>query len=153
MFTNRKGSLVLTVLFLILSLALMAARLPDAEQGGRSLTATLTGEAEVPGPGDPDGSGTAMVTLNPGQGTVCWQISVSNITLPAIGAHIHIGGVADAGPVVVPLSSPDESGTSSGCISADRDLILDIIRNVDQYYVNVHTVEYPAGAVRGQLVK
>src|SRR5688572_17775666 len=39
-----------------------------AADGGRPFTATLTGAAEVPGPGDPDGSGTATLRFNPGLG-------------------------------------------------------------------------------------
>src|SRR5687768_10885495 len=82
--------------------------------GGRPFTVELTGAAERPGPGDPDGWGTATFTLNQGQGTIKFEITVANITLPAIGAHIHIAPVTDAGPVVVPLTPPDETGHSSG---------------------------------------
>ena len=39
-----------------------------ADEGGRPFTVSLTGSAEVPGPGDPNGSGTAHLRLNPGQG-------------------------------------------------------------------------------------
>lgn len=136
---------LLLVALTVLALASVAA------DGGRRFTTELTGAAEVPGPGDPDGSGTAMLRLNPGQGEVCFELSVSNIGLPATGAHIHVGTADVAGPVVVPLIAPDESGTSSGCVSADRDLILAIIQNPEGYYVNVHSTEFPAGAVRGQL--
>lgn len=123
-----------------------------ADDGGRPFTTTLTGAAEIPGPGDPDGSGTASLTLNPGQEEVCFELSVSNITLPTTGAHIHVGTATQFGPVVVGLTPPGTSGTSSGCVSADRDLILAIIKNPENYYVNVHTVPlYAAGAVRGQL--
>jgi hypothetical protein len=122
-----------------------------ADNGGRPFYTELTGAAEVPGPGDPDGSGTASLTLNPGQGEVCFELSVENIVLPATGAHIHIGTADVAGPVVVPLTPPDSSGTSSGCVSASRELILSIIQNPEGYYVNVHNSVYPAGAVRGQL--
>jgi hypothetical protein len=121
--------------------------------GGRPFTTTLTGAAEVPGPGDPDGSGQASLTLNPGQGEVCFEISVSNITLPAIGAHIHIGSATVAGPVVVGLTPPDASGTSSGCVAASQDLLIAILQNPENYYVNVHTTDFPAGAIRGQLSK
>ncbi len=42
-------------------------------------------------------------------------------------------------------------GMLSGCVSADPVLIGQIIANPAGYYVNVHTTEFPAGAVRGQL--
>jgi hypothetical protein len=126
--------------------------------GGRPFATSLTGEAEVtaagvPNQGDLDGSGTANITLNQGQGEVCFELNVADITLPAIGAHIHVGASTTTGPVVVGLTPPDASGTSSGCVSADPDLIKAIRQNPEGYYVNVHTTDYPAGAVRGQLSK
>ena len=153
MFPMRKRTLLLTMAVLILSLTLIAARLPAAEQGGRRFTAYLSGAAEVPGPGDEDGSGRAVISLNPGKEMICWTITVSDITLPATGAHIHYGGAGVAGPVVVALSPPDESGMSNGCTSVPRETVLEIMHAMDQYYVNVHTSDYPAGAVRGQLGK
>lgn len=120
--------------------------------GGRPLAAELTGAAEVPGPGDPDGTGSAWVTLNQGQGEVCFELAVSAILLPATGAHIHSGTADVAGPVVVPLTAPDASGMSSGCTDADADLIKAIRQNPASYYVNVHNSDFPGGAVRGQLV-
>lgn len=125
----------------------------QAAAGGRPLATNLTGAAEVPGPGDPDGTGSAHLTLNQGQGEVCFHIEVQDIMLPATGAHIHVGAVDEAGPVVVPLIPPDESGSSSGCVEADKDLIKDIRQNPENYYVNVHTTDFPPGAVRGQLTK
>ena len=122
-----------------------------AKGGGQVLTTTLTGAAEVPGPGDPDGRGTATIRLNQGQGTVCFYVTVSNITLPATGAHIHVGASNVAGPVVVGLTPPDATGTSAGCVSASRELIAAIRKNPSSYYVNIHTTDYPAGAIRGQL--
>jgi hypothetical protein len=123
----------------------------SALAGGRPLAATLSGANEVPGPGDPDGTGTAQITLNQGQGMVCWTIHVEDITLPAAAAHIHSGPADVAGPVVVTLSPPDAAGDASGCVSVDRSLIKAIRKNPSQYYVNVHTSDFPAGAVRGQL--
>jgi hypothetical protein len=122
-----------------------------AADGGRPLATTMTGAAEVPGPGDPDGSGTASITLNPGQGQVCFELTVSAIAT-ATAAHIHVGPAGVAGPVVVGLAPPT-SGTSSGCVSADPELIKAIIQNPEEYYVNVHNADFPAGAVRGQLSK
>ena len=144
----------ISILHLVLIMLTVLALASIAADGGRKFTITLTGAAEVPGPGDPDGSGTAVLRLNPGQEEVCFEITVSNITLPATGAHIHVGTATEFGPVVVGLIPPDADGTSSGCVSASRELILAILQNPENYYVNVHTLPlYGAGAIRGQLSK
>ncbi len=121
------------------------------QEGGRPFTVQMTGAAERPGPGDPDGSGTAKFMLNPGQGRVCFELTVENID-PATAAHIHVAPVTDPGPVVVGLTAPTD-GDSAGCVDADRELIKAIIQNPGNYYVNVHNAAFPAGAVRGQLAK
>ena len=122
------------------------------DNGARSLSTKLTGAAEAPGPADPDGTGTAKIRLRPNQGEVCFDITVSNIVLPGTGAHIHQAPVGEPGPIVVPLTPPDASGTSSGCVSdVDPNLIRAIIQNPENYYVNVHNEEFPSGAIRGQL--
>ena len=120
-----------------------------ASATGAPLSTSLTGAAEVPGPGDPDGSGSAVLRLNRGQGEICYELTVSGIA-PATAAHIHVGTVDVAGPVVVPLAPPS-TGSSSACAVVDRDLIKAIIQDPENYYVNVHNAEFPAGAVRGQL--
>ena len=125
--------------------------LDDAEQGGRRLATPMTGAEEAPGPGDPDGSGNAVFTLNHGQGQICFELTVSNID-PATAAHIHEAPPGVPGPVVVPLTPPT-SGSSTGCVSVERDLIKGIIQDPDEYYVNVHNAAFPAGAVRGQLAR
>jgi hypothetical protein len=125
-----------------------------ADPGGRPLSATLTGAAEAPGPGDPDGSGVATITVNPGQEEICWAITVEDITLPATAAHIHVAPPGLPGPIVVGLSAPDASGSSSGCTPVERELAKDILKNPEDYYVNVHTLPlFGAGAIRGQLSK
>ena len=145
------GLALAALLSLALAGAASAARMGDASVGGRPLSTTLTGAAEVPGPGDPDGSGTAALTVNPGRGEICYELSAENITLPADAAHIHVGPADDFGPVVVGLSPPNQSGFSSGCVEVSSDLALAIVQNPENYYVNVHTSDFPAGAVRGQL--
>ena len=79
-------------------------------------------------------------------GAVC-----ENVTLPTAAAHIHKGAAGVNGPVVVPLNAPGADGTSSGCATAAAPLIADILANPAGYYVNVHTKEHPAGAIRAQL--
>lgn len=121
-----------------------------AQTGGRPLTATLTGGAEAPGPGDLDGRGTARVTVNRGTGKICYTLRVSGIAT-ATAAHIHEAPVGTAGPVVKPLITPT-AGSSSGCVT-DRNLAVDLLKKPGDYYVNVHNAAYPGGAVRGQLGK
>jgi hypothetical protein len=155
------GALFLAVLVaLALAGPAWAAKIGGADQGGRPFSTVLTGEAEVnavgvPNQGDLDGSGTATITVNPGQEEVCWEINAAGIELPATAAHIHVGAAGVAGPVVVTLSAPDASGFSSGCTTVDvnRDLAKAILKNPEDYYVNVHTSVFPAGAIRGQLSK
>ena len=87
----------------------------SAADGGRPFATTLSGAAEVPGRGDPDGSGTATLTVNPGRGEICFTLTVAGVA-PSTAAHIHVGAAGVAGPVVVPLVPPT-SGTSSACAS------------------------------------
>src|SRR5262249_31092041 len=70
---------------------------------------------------------------------------------PAAAAHLHSGAAGVAGPVVVPFATPNASGTSSGCAPANRALVEKILKTPASYYVNVHTAEFPGGAIRGQL--
>ena len=74
---------------LLFAALLAVAVVAQAGNGGRRFTVPLTGAEEFPGPGDPDGTGLAVLKLNPGTQQVCFQILVSDITLPATLAHIH----------------------------------------------------------------
>jgi hypothetical protein len=53
--------------------------------------------------GDPDGTGTATLRINPGTGEVCWTIEVADV-YPILMAHIHIVTSTTAGPIVVNLN-------------------------------------------------
>ncbi len=120
-----------------------------ADEGGRPLSAGLTGAAEVPGPGDPDGTGSASLRVNPGLTEICYTLTVTNVD-GVTAAHIHQAPVGSPGPVVVPLVAP-VGGSSTACATVSRDLALAILTDPGAYYVNVHSSAHPAGAVRGQL--
>jgi hypothetical protein len=140
-----------------LTLALIAFTSMKFNTGGNrkeesSISATLTGAAEIPGPGDPDGMGSFNATINQGQGSITYELTVSGID-PATAAHIHIGDPTVAGAVVVTLEAPTD-GSSSGTITGiDPAIIKAIRKNPENYYVNVHNATYPAGAIRGQLYR
>jgi hypothetical protein len=97
--------------------------------------------------------GTATLTVNTTTGQVCYRVSVAHLA-PVLAAHIHAGAAGVNGPIVVPLFgySPPKTWTLfTGCVRAARPLLAAILRDPAAYYVNVHTTQYPAGAIRGQL--
>jgi CHRD domain len=118
--------------------------------GGTAFTVNLVGETESPA-GDPVGTGTATVRMRRGQGQVCFSLRAQNITLPSVGAHIHRGAAGANGGIVVQFRAPGQNGQSSGCTTAARSLVAQILGSPEGYYVNVHTTDFPAGAIRGQL--
>jgi hypothetical protein len=52
---------------------------------------------------------------------------------------------------VVTLRTPPQFGSDAGCYEVEQDLIDAIGENSSDYYINIHTEAYPAGAIRGQL--
>lgn len=123
----------------------------SAMAGGRPISVDLTGAAEAPGPGDPDGSGTASFTFNAGTGEVCFEYSVTGVA-PLTAAHIHVAPAGSPGPVVIPMLPSSPTG-GSGCVTADRSLIVAILMDPSAYYFNVHNSEFQPGALRGQLTR
>jgi hypothetical protein len=127
-----------------------ARRLADAPAGGVPFVVALDGEQEV-GPGDPDATGLSTVTINPGRGLACYELE-HDLSPDPFGWHIHVGPAGVDGPIVVNFfTQPGAVVPDSGCVDIDRDLALDIIRNPEGYYLNLHNEPFPAGAIRGQL--
>jgi hypothetical protein len=130
-----------------------ATSVQRSAEAATRLLATLTGSAEVPGPGDPDGTGTATVNLDATGGRVCYDVSVQKIDRPTQG-HIHEGETGASGSPVVTFPSLPTSGDgmASACVeNVDRSLMSRIASNPERFYVNVHSGPSPNGAVRGQL--
>ena len=147
-----------TLLTAVVPAALLsaAANAQPAAEGGRKFSVELTGEAEVnaagvPNQGDLDGTGSASVTINPGQERLCYAIDVAGIAAPTRG-HIHRAPAGANGPIVVTFFEAAAVDLEA-CVPITRQLALDIIRDPDSFYVNVHNADFPAGALRGQLSK
>jgi len=114
------------------------------------LNVSMTGIQEVPGPGDADGNGTAEIRVTASDGQVCWDLYSRGIDA-ATAAHIHRGAAGTAGPPVATLTAPDAAGRSQGCAPVDAMVAREMALRSHEYYLNVHTGAYPAGAIRGQL--
>jgi CHRD domain len=149
---------LLVVGALICALALVAGVVLVSGAGAASArrVASLVGEEEVPGPGDDNGRGRAVVNLNVRKRRVCFDLSWRRIGAPT-AAHIHPGRKGEMGdPVVVffqeatPL--PSSIRGVQGCArGVERALIRDIREHPRRFYVNIHNEAFPAGAIRGQL--
>jgi hypothetical protein len=142
---------------ILLAVAALAAALVLATPAGaavKRLEANMNGAQEAPAAGDTDGSGTARLRLNRAKKTVCFTIKVKNIG-DVLAAHIHRGGKGVAGGIEVDLIGQPKSGTRfTGCErGVARSLIRDILEHPRRFYVNVHTMAFQGGAIRGQLHK
>lgn len=118
------------------------------------LVAFMTGAAERPGPGDPDGVGRAVITINDANNQLCLQLQFFNVTLPTTGLHIHFAPPEAPGPIVVPFANPTTNQFTQ-CVTVENEALLDnIAANPQQYYINLHTLPgFGPGAIRGQLQK
>jgi hypothetical protein len=146
---NGRRLPLLAVIAGLVSILAMAGTVMAAET---TLTATLAGVTEGDNPGDEDGSGTASIVIDPAAGTACWTLTAENIE-PVLQSHIHVGAEGESGDVVVPLDVDGFEGSSEGCIEPMEDaaILQEIVDDPAGYYVNLHTADFQAGAIRGQL--
>jgi len=123
------------------------------------LAAKLSGANEVATPGgpavaDPEGKGVALVRVKGNR--VSFSVSFSGIAAPTLG-HIHEGKAGVNGPVKVTLfgtALPATVNAAAGAVEVDDAKLAQSIRtNPSGFYVNLHSAEFPGGAVRGQLTK
>jgi hypothetical protein len=121
------------------------------------LAAELSGRNEVPVPGGPavgDPDGRAVEVLKIQGNVVSYGVAWRNIGAPT-ASHIHEGVAGVNGAVKVPFFGPGlpaniEAATGSVTV-ADAALLASLTANPEKFYVNLHTAEFPGGAVRGQL--
>jgi hypothetical protein len=126
----------------------------SAGTSGKVILATqMGGKVEVPaGSGEPDAKGFVVVKANPGKGKLCFAMEWRDMADP-FAAHIHKAPRGSVGPIKFTLF---DGGTFSspvdGCYrNVKFRFLAKLAGNPEAYYVNVHSNEYPDGAIRGQL--
>ena len=142
----------LPIALLLSMIGLLALAVPAAT-AQTTLSTSLSGAEEFPGPGDPNGKGWVSLTIFE-NGTICYTGKVQAIGRELTGAHIHVGAAGTAGAVVVdldPFSADITGNKASHCVVTTAEIAGAILANPSGYYVNVHTSDYPDGAIRGQL--
>ncbi|MFZ0333279.1 MAG: CHRD domain-containing protein [Candidatus Acidiferrales bacterium] len=154
-------------------LVFLAAVLPlfiplVAANAATTFRATLSGQNQSP-PINTPAHGTATFTLSKTGKSLTYHLYVADIENPSM-AHIHIGPAGKEGPVAVwlyPTHPPAqvEKGKftgvlATGIITARRlegplkgKTIADLVQEIKNgdAYVNVHTLQHPAGEIRGQI--
>ncbi len=119
-----------------------------ALHGGRPISTTLAPIAP-----NTVGSGTFVARSNIGQGRICWSLTVTGL-IDVTAAHIHYLNGPLATQIAVPLSLPTPfTGSATGCATALRALVKQVLVHPENFYVNVHTATYSGGAIRGTLAK
>lgn len=115
----------------------------------------MTGQAEVPGPGDEDAIGHATVLIVPEADLVCWNLSWNRVDGTVVAAHIH-GPATDEeaiAPIVTFFQGVAHGGkdTDRGCTTSET-WAGAIVADPASFYVNVHSApDFGPGAIRGQL--
>jgi len=115
---------------------------------GESLRTNLSGDQVVPGPGAPNAFGTANLFVDLGNGVLCYRMGYDGINRPS-EAHIHAGGPGQSGRPVIDLH-PETNG-DEGCVGADPTALRNLRDHPEAFYLQLHTPEYPDGALRGQI--
>ena len=112
-----------------------------------AFTADLKGASQVP-PIDSAGTGKADVAYDDASKMLTWTITYSGLSGTVSAAHFH--GPAkvgeNAGPMI-PITQLDSPMKGSSPLTEDQSKAL----TGGEMYINVHTVKYPDGEIRGQL--
>jgi len=114
-----------------------------------ALKASLDGASASPA-GDPDGVGGFSVEVDPDTNDFCYTLWVEKTAAPTM-AHVHAGVAGATGGPVITLEVTGKDDNI--CIAVDKAKLDPIVATPAGYYVNVHTADFPGGAVRGQLTK
>ncbi len=112
-------------------------------------TARMSGDQESPQVAT-EGQGVAIVSLDQTHSNLYINVSLSNLSGPITGAHIHEGVVGENGPVIFDLTSFLSGNKIKGSIRGVPNSVLIKLLS-GSYYINVHTENNPSGEIRGQL--
>jgi len=144
-----RGILSVALVFTALATVVQAAAVPASEADKKELTAVLSGEAIVPGPGPERGGGSAIVVTDPDEGRLCYELFYEGISEPTAAA-VRQGPEGRNGPVEVDFNIT-ERGDKNCVTGNDESALAAIAANPAGHYVLISTNEYPDGAIRGQL--
>jgi Cu/Zn superoxide dismutase len=112
-------------------------------------TARMSGNQEVPIVVS-DAQGVGVFTLDDKKSTLYINVSLSNLSGPITGMHIHEAVAGENGPVVFNLGSYLVGNRAKGILKGITPEVITKLLN-GRYYINVHTDLNPGGEIRGQI--
>jgi hypothetical protein len=134
-------------------IALAVLSLYTSAAFGQTLGAVLTASQETP-PTTTPGYGNSTVTFDSTRSNITVTITVANLGSGINNFHIHEGAAGVAGPVIINLiglGGVFSNGTMTVTVPIPSDVAGRMLANPANFYVNVHTTQFPGGAIRGQL--
>jgi len=132
------------------------------------LTAQLSGGEETPAPGLNTGAfGSAEVGVDSENEEVSVNLRLFNLPTGSTAGHIHAGARGTPGPVILDFNFPSgRTGDVTLNLRLGRaqfrarpeigiNTFEDALQTIasGNAYVNIHTTQYPAGEIRGQLTR
>jgi len=111
---------------------------------------SLSGANEVP-PNGSQATGTSSGTYDDVTNVFMMDTSATGFSANVTAAHVHVAPIGINGGVLFPLTgvtgSTNYTSHDMAVLSASEE--LDFLAG--NFYVNIHSVEFPGGEVRGQL--
>lgn len=135
-----------TISALVLSLALLLC--PRAGASLLTYNFTLDGSQES-SPNASPGTGSAVVHFDTVTNFLDWNIVFADLTGPMTAAHFH-GPAALGVPAGIQVTITGSSSPLIGSTTITPTQAADLQAGL--WYVNIHTSNFPAGEIRGQVV-
>ncbi len=124
---------------------------PPPRSRKRDFRADLSGAMDAQTAGDADGNGKAVLDADAETNKLCLRLHVARIDR-ITAVHLHAGPLGFSGADVATFTVPS-GGPSAGCVTVTKEVMTRIETEPQNHYVDVHTTEFPNGALRGQLTR
>jgi len=135
------------------ALALAIAALVTAGCASAPRPAAWCAELRGAGPGsdaiDPEATGSARLTIE--GTTVRFRIRASKDLGKVVATHLHAGAAGVNGPMAHELNPGFTGELLEGSTSVTPEIAAAVVANPSAYYVKLHSLKFPGGAIRGQL--
>jgi CHRD domain len=134
-----------------LAVAVIAATSIPARTELLSYKIELKGSSEVP-PNPSKATANVSLTYDTGEKKLTWKGSYSGLTGPVTVAHFHgPAGMGKNAAIALAMASGNLPASFEGSANLTDEQAADLAAG--RWYLDLHTAAYPAGEIRGQVVK